>query len=125
MTGKDKALYHLGACLSSGYLLSLIDAASARFGEGAVSATRFQRAMLVLAGSTLENAKKAGLEAALTGPIPRGDAGAVLEHLASLKGLPSPWRTLHGIVARQALGIAVRSRRISPAVAARIGRLLR
>jgi predicted short-subunit dehydrogenase-like oxidoreductase (DUF2520 family) len=125
LTGEDKALYHLAACLSSGYLLCLIDAASTTLGKGAVSPARFRTALLALAESTLENAKRAGLEAALTGPIPRGDALTVREHLKSLENLPGTWKVLHRTLARHSLEVAVRSRRVSPTLAARVGRLLR
>jgi predicted short-subunit dehydrogenase-like oxidoreductase (DUF2520 family) len=122
--GEDKALYHLAACLSSGYLLGLIDAAASSVASGVAPTARFREALLALAASAIRNARKAGLPASLTGPIPRGDIATIEAHLASLARLPSAWENLHGVLARHTLDLAVRSRRISPAVAARIRRLL-
>jgi predicted short-subunit dehydrogenase-like oxidoreductase (DUF2520 family) len=119
-----KALYHLAACLSSGYLLALIDAAATRIAAGSTPGARFRDALLGLAESTVRNARKAGLATSLTGPIPRGDIIAVRAHLASLRRLPPEWSILHAILARHTLNLALRSRRLSPAAARRLRQLL-
>jgi predicted short-subunit dehydrogenase-like oxidoreductase (DUF2520 family) len=121
---EGKALYHLAACVCSGYLLGLIDAAASRLASGAAPTARFREALLGLAESTIRNARKAGLQASLTGPIPRGDMLTIQIHLSSLARLSPAWKNLHSFLARHTLQLAVRSGRISPALAARIRRLL-
>jgi len=122
---RGKALYHLGACLSSGYLLGLIDAAAARVSVRPADRTRLRNALLALSESTLRNAREAGLERALTGPIIRGDVSTIQAHILALQGSPAEWRSLHRTLARHVLDLTLRSGRIKPAVAARIRGLLR
>jgi len=122
---RGKALYHLGACLSSGYLLGLIDAAAARVSVRPADHVRLRNAFLTLSESALRNARETGLERALTGPITRGDVTTVRAHLLALRGSPPEWRSLHRTLARHVLDLALRSGRIKPGVARRIRGLLR
>jgi len=122
---REKALYHLGACLSSGYLLGLIDAAAARASVRPADYIRLRNALLTLSESTLRNARETGLERALTGPIARGDVTTIRAHLLALRGSPAEWRSLHRTLARHVLDLTLRSGRIKPGVAARIQGLLR
>ncbi len=122
--GDRKPLYHLGACLSSGYLLALIDAAATRVAAGAADPALLRRAFLSLAESALRNAGRSGLEAALTGPILRGDLVTLAAHLSGLTALPPGWKRLHRTLAGHTLSLALRSRRITPSQALRIRRLL-
>jgi predicted short-subunit dehydrogenase-like oxidoreductase (DUF2520 family) len=120
-----KARYHLGACLASGYLLALLDAAASRISAGSADPALLRKAFLGLSESTLRNARSHGYEAALTGPIVRGDVASVRAHLQALAGLPAVWRTLYRGLARHTLDLALGSGRIRPASAARIRRVLR
>jgi len=122
---RGKALYHLGACLSSGYLLGLIDAAAARVSVRPADHVRLRNALLTLSESALRNARETGLERALTGPIIRGDVTTIQAHVLAMRGSPAEWRSLHRTLARHVLNLALRSGRIEPAVAARIRALLR
>mgnify|MGYP001053356894 CR=1 FL=1 len=122
---RGKALYHLSACLSSGDLLGLIDAAASRVPVRPADRVTLRNALLKLSESTLRNARERGLERALTGPIPRGDATTIRTHLRALRGSPAGWRSLHRILARNVLGLTLRSGRIKPDVARRIRALLR
>ena len=119
-----KALYHLGACLSSGYLLGLIDAAASRIPASPAGRARLRLALLALAESTLRNARELGLERALTGPIVRGDTGTIRIHLGALQRSPAEWQWLHRALAQHLLRLTLRSGRITPATAARIRSLL-
>jgi len=119
-----KALYHLGACLSSGYLLGLIDAAAARIPARPAERARLRKAFLALAESTLRNARALGVNRAFTGPILRGDAGTVRIHLRALRTSPSEWQSLHRTLAGHLLDLALRSGRITPTTAGRIRSLL-
>jgi len=120
-----QALYHLGACLSSGYLLGLIDAAATRIGVSAANPRRFREALLALAETTLRTAREKGLERSLTGPIVRGDLIAIRAHLTAMESLPLELRELHRTLALHTLNLAAGSRRTPPALAARTRRLFK
>lgn len=115
-----KPFYHLCACLASGYLLALLDSAAVRMGDKGVSSTQARKALLVLAQVTLANAQKMGPGQALTGPVPRGDLSTLGEHLHALSGQPLHWVAIHRGLVVEALALAVREGRISPATAKRI-----
>jgi predicted short-subunit dehydrogenase-like oxidoreductase (DUF2520 family) len=119
-----KARYHLGACLASGHLLALLDAAASRIAVGSADPARLRKAFLALAESTLRNAHSRGFEAALTGPILREDAASVRAHVRALARLPAVWRTLYRGLAGHTLDMALRSGRIRPSSARRIRQIL-
>ncbi|HEV8335150.1 MAG TPA: Rossmann-like and DUF2520 domain-containing protein [Candidatus Polarisedimenticolia bacterium] len=119
-----KARYHLGACLASGYLLALLDAAASRIAAGSADPALLRRAFLALAESTLRNARARGIEAALTGPILREDVVSVRAHGQALARLPAVWRALYRGLAAHTLDLAARSGRIRPSSARRIRRVL-
>ena len=80
-----KPAYHAAAVLASGGLVALLDAIVAL---GAAVGLDERRALAVygpLMEQTLANARAIGVEAALTGPIARGDAGTVEAHLRALE----------------------------------------
>jgi predicted short-subunit dehydrogenase-like oxidoreductase (DUF2520 family) len=65
-----------------------------------------------------------GAEAALTGPIRRGDAAAVAAHLAALEACPDA-RALYVALSRPALALAARDPSFPPAAAAALAGLLK
>jgi predicted short-subunit dehydrogenase-like oxidoreductase (DUF2520 family) len=79
-----KALYHAAACVASNYLVELVDAASQMEQLAGVDRGIALTALGPLVKATLDNVLLMGPEAALTGPIARGDVGTVERHLAIL-----------------------------------------
>jgi predicted short-subunit dehydrogenase-like oxidoreductase (DUF2520 family) len=82
-----KPAYHAAAVMASGGIVALLDAIVAL---GAAVGLDERRALAVygpLMEQTLANARAIGVEAALTGPIARGDAGTVEAHLRALETL--------------------------------------
>ncbi len=80
-----KPAYHAAAMLASGGLVALLDAIATL---GAVAGMDEKGALAVygrLVEQTLGNARTIGVNAALTGPITRGDAGTLEAHLAALR----------------------------------------
>jgi predicted short-subunit dehydrogenase-like oxidoreductase (DUF2520 family) len=95
---EERALYHASAVLVSNYSVTLIKLATdlwLRFGWERPAALR---ALLPLLAGTLRNLETQGLPAALTGPVARGDAPTVAQHLAALDaaapGLAAVYRAL-------------------------------
>lgn len=103
-----KALYHAAAVVACNYLTSLLDAAlrvaeSARIERGTA-----WRALEPLIRATLENVSKLGTEAALTGPIARGDLGTVATHLAALSEHAPELSDLYRALGSWTVGLALR-----------------
>lgn len=80
----DKALYHAAACIASNYLVSLMHLASGLYGQFGLSREEAFAALYPLVQGTLNNIKRVGPTQALTGPVSRGDATTVKDHLPAL-----------------------------------------
>ncbi len=80
-----KALYHLGACLASNYVMTLYHLAEEALIESGISKEIASTALLPLMETTLNNYQQSGALHSLTGPVSRGDAGTVRKHLESLR----------------------------------------
>lgn len=84
LSGSDMALYHAAATVASNYLVTLADAAARILMGIGIGRDEALRALLPLMAETQANLEAQGPEAALTGPIARGDAATVERHLAAL-----------------------------------------
>ncbi len=82
---EHKSLYHLSACLLSNYLVTLMDSGLAALEKSGIDPREGFEAMSPLIVGTLSNIARLGTAKALTGPIARGDAGTVEQHLEALK----------------------------------------
>ncbi|MGP4109917.1 Rossmann-like and DUF2520 domain-containing protein [Streptomyces sp. 4N509B] len=79
---KDRPLYHAALALGANHLVTLV-AQSMDLLRG-VGVTAPDRMLGPLLGAALDNALRSG-DAALTGPVARGDAGTVAAHVAELR----------------------------------------
>ena len=95
---RDKARYHAGAVFASNYVVVLLDAAQRLLVKSGFTERAARKALAPLTAASVENEAESGAEAALTGPIMRGDADTLKRHLATLDG---DTRALYG-----ALGVA-------------------
>ena len=109
-----KPAYHAAAVLASGGLVALLDAVVTL----GAAAGMDERGSLAVYGrlveQTLANARANGVNAALTGPIARGDAGTVEAHLAALRRLAPDAVELYLAAARRELGLVEQRRTLSP-----------
>jgi predicted short-subunit dehydrogenase-like oxidoreductase (DUF2520 family) len=84
---EDKVLYHLAACLTSNYLVTLF-----RLAYQVLDTIDFpaehRQAFVKLAQGTLTNIKNLSPAEALTGPVARGDWETITSHLEALKAFP-------------------------------------
>jgi predicted short-subunit dehydrogenase-like oxidoreductase (DUF2520 family) len=85
LTEADRAPYHLAGVLASNYVVTLMGAATDLWAGWGIERAEALRALLPLLRATIENLEAVGLPAALTGPIARGDVGAVRIHEAWLR----------------------------------------
>jgi predicted short-subunit dehydrogenase-like oxidoreductase (DUF2520 family) len=110
----SKAAYHAAAVLASGGLVALLDAIVTL----GAAAGMDQRGSLAVYGrlveQTLANARAIGVNAALTGPVARGDAGTVEAHLAALRRLAPDSVELYLAAARRELRLTEERGTLSP-----------
>lgn len=81
----DKEVYHAAAVMLSNYVTTLIDTGLRCYGRAGVAPEQAKAMAASLAEASLRNALEIGPEAALTGPIARGDDATVERHLAKLE----------------------------------------
>jgi predicted short-subunit dehydrogenase-like oxidoreductase (DUF2520 family) len=77
----SKPLYHAAACMASNYLTTLIHTVEEIYLSLGLSRDEATRAFWPLVNGTLKNIETKGSVQALTGPISRGDAGTVEQHV--------------------------------------------
>ena len=81
----NKELYHIGACIVSNYLVTLIDLGLSFFKEIGINESDGISALSPLIDGTIENIKHLGIKDSLTGPIARGDSNTIKSHLESIQ----------------------------------------
>ncbi|HMK49814.1 MAG TPA: DUF2520 domain-containing protein [Thermodesulfovibrionales bacterium] len=81
---QKKTLYHAGACAVSNYLVATIGLGLELFEAAGIGREDSLKALMPLINGTVKNIRRLGIPKALTGPIARGDAGIIREHLKSI-----------------------------------------
>jgi len=79
-----RPLYHAAAVMASNFLPPMIDAARRMLKQAGVPEDDALPALVTLVRGTLANIEEVGLDAAITGPVARGDAETVALHLRAL-----------------------------------------
>lgn len=82
------ASYHAGAVMAGNAVVAAIDAAVVLLGAAGVDKHAALRAIRPLCLTSAQNALDIGPEAALTGPVQRGDAETIRIHTAALAACP-------------------------------------
>lgn len=101
-----RPLYHAAAVMASNFLPPLLDAACRMLEHAGVPYDDALPALLPLVRGTLANVEEHGLEAAVTGPISRGDVETVGLHLRAMDPRD---RELYSILGRELVRIAAAS----------------
>jgi predicted short-subunit dehydrogenase-like oxidoreductase (DUF2520 family) len=102
------ASYHAGAVMASNAVVAAVDAAIALMRAAGVDGTAALSAVGPLCVTSARNACEIGPEAALTGPVQRGDARTVGRHVAALAGCPPHVAGLYRASAHALLAISRR-----------------
>ncbi|MFI2810527.1 MULTISPECIES: Rossmann-like and DUF2520 domain-containing protein [Microbulbifer] len=84
LAGADKSLYHAASVLGCNYLTALLDLSLRAYEQAGIDRQRALEMLGPIATQTLANNLRLGPEAALTGPIARGDIDTVQSHLDAL-----------------------------------------
>jgi predicted short-subunit dehydrogenase-like oxidoreductase (DUF2520 family) len=119
-----KPLYHAAAVVACNYLTALLDAAGALCARAGIKPPTARAALAPLVRATLENVLAAGPEAALTGPIARGDVATVRRHLEALAGGEAELEELYRAMGRWTVALARRKGTIDAAQAQALRRAL-
>lgn len=79
-----KSLYHAGASVASNFLVTTIGFGLELFEAAGMNRQDSINALMPLIKGTVNNIEILGIPSALTGPISRGDAGVVEDHLKAI-----------------------------------------
>lgn len=82
---KAKTLYHVGACMLSNYLVTLMDSGFNLLEQAGLRREEIFSAVEPLIMGTLENIKMKDPRNALTGPLARGDVKTILRHIQAIE----------------------------------------
>jgi len=85
---KDKPLYHAACSLASNFFVVLLNIAYSLFKDIGLKEKKAAECLMPLLEGTLQNVKKFGIQASLTGPIARGDKRTIQSHLKALRRFP-------------------------------------
>lgn len=120
----SKPLYHAAACMASNYLTTLIHMVEETYLALGLSREQAVAAFWPLVGSTLQNIEAGGPAKALTGPISRGDAGTVEQHLQVLKTTMPGYLPAYRAMGLLTVDLAVRKGSLAPERAETLRKLL-
>jgi predicted short-subunit dehydrogenase-like oxidoreductase (DUF2520 family) len=84
LTVNTKTLYHAGACAASNFLVATVGLGLELFEAAGINRVDALRALMPLIKGTVKNIEKLGVPSALTGPIARGDADIIEDHLKAM-----------------------------------------
>lgn len=102
------ASYHAGAVMASNALVAVIDGAVTLLAQAGLDREAARRAIGPLSRASVENVLRLGPEAALTGPVVRGDVSTVAAHLQAVGRAPQTVSDLYRASARHLLSLARR-----------------
>jgi len=100
------ALYHAGAVAASNYFVALVDYSLKFYVALGADKREALKAILPLIKGTLQNIETLGIPDALTGPIMRGDAETVRNHLDAMQERTPELLVLYKALARQTITVA-------------------
>lgn len=105
-----KTVYHAASVFASNYLVTVLDAALRAYEAAGVPPEVARELARPLAGESLANVFRLGPEAALSGPIARGDAATVARQQAAVGAWDGPTGALYEALATATWDLARRKR---------------
>jgi predicted short-subunit dehydrogenase-like oxidoreductase (DUF2520 family) len=120
-----KPLYHAAACMASNYLTTLIHMVEETYLSLGLSREDAIRTFWPLVTCTLRNIEAKGSMEALTGPISRGDAGTIEQHLKVFRDKLPGYLPAYCALGLLTVDLAVAKRSLSPERAEAIRKILR
>lgn len=108
---QDRRLYHAALAHGANHLVTLVNEAADRLRDAGV--THPEKVLAPLLRAALENALASG-DAALTGPVSRGDAGTVAKHVAAMGAVAPDSVPAYLALARRTADRAIAVGRLRP-----------
>ena len=109
----DRAAYHAAASMGANDLLALFSLASDLLESLGLSRREAVKALIPLAHGTLAHVEAMGFESALTGPVPRGDAGTTRSQLRRIARQSKDGARVHRLLSLRLLELAEESGTLS------------
>jgi len=103
-----KTVYHAASVFASNYLVTVLDAALRAYQAAGIPEAVARQLAGPLAGETLDNVLRLGPEAALSGPIARGDFDTVARQQAAVNQWDGLTGQLYKALADATTGLALR-----------------
>ena len=103
-----KTVYHAAAVFASNYLVTIVDAALRAYQAAGIPADVARELARPLATETLANVFRLGPEAALSGPIARGDVQTVARQQQAIDGWDGPTGVLYAALVEATTALARR-----------------
>lgn len=103
-----KTVYHAASVFAANYLVTVLDAALRAYVAAGIPADVARELARPLAGETLNNVLRLGPEAALSGPIARGDVATVARQQAAVTAWDAPTGALYEALAAATRDLARR-----------------
>jgi len=103
-----KTVYHAAAVFASNYLVTVVDAALRAYQAAGIPADVARELARPLATETLANVFRLGPEAALSGPIARGDMQTVARQQQAVDSWDAPTGALYAALVDATTALAVR-----------------
>jgi predicted short-subunit dehydrogenase-like oxidoreductase (DUF2520 family) len=103
-----KTVYHAAAVFASNYLVTVLDAALRAYQAAGVPEAVARELAMPLASETLANVFRLGPEAALSGPVARGDMATVARQQAAVQAWDGPSGALYAALATATVALAHR-----------------
>jgi len=122
--GAYKARYHAAACMASNFVTTLIDSAGKILSQCNPQQELPVAVLGPLIRTAVENTLALGAEAALTGPIVRGDDGTVSRHIGQLQHHHPDLVALYQQLGEKTVELAQRSDRLDTTKGEKILELL-
>ena len=106
--GAHKTLYHAAAVFASNYTITLIDVAMQTYAKAGIAPALALQMIAPLMRESAENAFRLGPEAALTGPVARGDTATVTRQHDALAIWDPAHAALYACLAETTAALAAR-----------------
>jgi len=107
LSKENKVKYHIAACISSNYLVTLLNSSIEIFGEIGIDRDTAIKALMPLINGAVSNFESFSSEDALTGPIKRGDYKTIERHVNDLEN--SKFKELYEVMGLYTIPIAKKS----------------
>lgn len=109
LTAEQKILYHTASVMAGNFAIALLSSAGDVWEAGVSNQTGFAEALGPLVRRSVSNALVSGPEAALSGPVARGDVQTVERQLAALSAHSPHVLPLYGALAVETVHLAQRA----------------